>query len=84
MKKLVALFTILFALTCLPLGLMADETDQNTIPNNTIQQVEDEGAIPNLTEDIDDKTLNPVERRIVTTDIIQSNSHTSIPVQVGQ
>ena len=83
MKKLVALFAILFALTCLPLGSMADETDQNTIPNHAIQQVE-EGAIPNLTEETDDKTLNPVERRIVTTDIIQSNSSTSIPVQVGQ
>jgi lipopolysaccharide export LptBFGC system permease protein LptF len=82
MKKLAVLIAVLFALTCLPLGSMANE-DQDKIPNHAIQQVE-EGAIPNLTEEAEDKNLNPVERRIVTTDIIRSNASTSIPVQVGQ
>ena len=84
MKKLAVLIAVLFALTCLPLGSMADEkSSQDTIPNHAIQQV-DEGAIPNLTEETEGKDLNPVERRIVTTDIIRSNSHTTIPVRTGQ
>ena len=86
MKKLFSIAAILCFLTFLPLGFAADDhVDQPGIPNHTItQDTADEGSIPNLMEETEDKTLNPVERHIVTTDIIQSNASTAIPVQVGQ
>ena len=84
MKKIAVLIAVLFALTCLPLGSMADETSQNTIPNYTDEAMSGESPIRDLEKETEGEDLNPVERRIVTTDIIRSNSNTSIPVQVGQ
>lgn len=86
MKKFAALAAMLFLLTFLPLGVMADDNvDQPTIPNHTIaQDTADADKIPNLAEETEGHNLNPVERRIVTTDIIRSNTSTAIPVQVGQ
>ncbi len=84
MKKLAVIFMVMFFLTCLPLGLMADDNkSQDKIPNYTEEQ--GNGVpIPNLTEDTEEKDLNPVEREIVKKDIIRSNKSTQTNVQVGQ
>ena len=85
MKKIAVLIVVLFALACLPLGSMADQnTDQNTIPNYTDEAMSGESPIRDLEKETEGKDLNPVERQIVTTDIIRSNRSTTIPVQVGQ
>jgi hypothetical protein len=77
MKKLAVLIAVLFALTCLPLGSMANE-DQDKIPNYMEEAQDSDAPIPNLTEETEGKNLNPVERTIIVRDTIQSNASTGI------
>ena len=80
MKNLALIVALLFVVTCLPIGVMADETkDQTTIPNNTLEVADTQDApIPNLTENTEDENLNPVERTIIMRDTIRSNASTGI------
>ncbi len=83
MKKLVSIITLLFVLACLPIGVMAqDSQDESSIPNNTIT-AETEGAIPNMTKGADEEDLNPVERTIIVRDAIRSNASTGIGSNSG-
>ena len=82
MKNIALILILLFAVTCLPIGVMADDTsDQPAIPNHTTEVQDDKGEIPNLAE-VEGKDLNPTERRIILEDTIRSNANTGI--QTGQ
>jgi len=90
MKKLCLIILIVMFIGVSAASSMAQEG--STIPNTTIGQAEDTGAIPNLTEDPNDTNgraahldtekegdqLNPVERTIIIRDAIITNAPTML------
>ena len=89
MKKLCLTILIVMFIGVSAVSSMAQE---GSIPNTTIGQTEDTGAIPNLTEDPNDTNgraahldtekegdqLNPVERTIIIRDAIITNAPTML------
>ena len=71
MKNIVFIILVLFTLTILPLGALADE--KATIPNYVTKQESNGASITVQIDDTDDTQLDPIQRKIVRRDAIISN-----------